>query len=169
MLKPGYNYIFQAYSDWNRVPYLFVSTTVTPPAPSPQVDPPTLIGTVNLKLVWCLPNVIFHPLNYSNIIRFFSSPNTNTNIFGLKFGTEYEYEYIRVENFNRIRIRIIFGFWKAPNNSVFEYIRSKLFEYIRIPNYSLTSGRGFVLERETHFHCTWKICQFFFSDKSVLS
>ena len=59
------------------------------------------------------------------------------NIFGLKFLTEYDYEYIRFENFNRIRI--LFGFLKAPNNSVFEYIRSKLFEYIRIPNYSLTS------------------------------
>ena len=36
-------------------------------------------------------------------------------------------------------IRILFGILKAPNNSVFEYIRSELFEYIRIPNYLLTS------------------------------
>ena len=82
---------------------------------------------------------IFYYSTIRIIFEFFSSPNTNTNIFGLKIWTEYEYEYIWFENFNRIRIRILFGFWKAPNNSVFEYIRSKLFEYIRIPNYSLTS------------------------------
>ena len=67
----------------------------------------------------------------------FSPPNTNT--FGLKFWTEYKYEYIRFENFNRIGVRISLGFWKAQNNSVSKYIWSKLFEYIRIPNYLLTS------------------------------
>ena len=109
MLKPGYNYIFQAYSDWNRVPYLSVSTTVTPPAPSPQVDDSTLIGPVNLKFVWCLPNVIFSPFKlfeyYSNF-----------------FLTEYEYEYIRLEILNRIRIRI-YSVWKFQPNTNTNIIR----------------------------------------------
>ena len=44
----------------------------------------------------------------------------NTNIFSLKILPEDEYEYCLV-------------FQKAPNNSVFEYIWSKLFKYIRSP------------------------------------
>ena len=49
------------------------------------------------------------------------------NIFGLKITSEYGYKY---HSF----------FLKTPNNSVSEYIRSELFEYILIPNYSLTSA-----------------------------
>ena len=35
---------------------------------------------------------------------FIFGPNTNTNIFGFPNFTEYEYEYIRVSKFHRIRI-----------------------------------------------------------------
>ena len=42
----------------------------------------------------------------------------NTNIFDSKIKTENEYEYIRFENINRIRIRI--------------YSMTKIFEYIQI-------------------------------------
>ena len=52
---------------------------------------------------------------------------------------EFEYEYIWFKNKNRIQIWTSFSFWNVPNNLFFEYILSELFDYIRIPNYSLTS------------------------------
>ena len=104
MLKPGYNYIFQAYSDWNRVPYLSVSTIVTPQSPSPQVDLPTLIGHVNLKLVYSLSNVMF---STNQLFEYYSN-------FLL---TEYEYECIRFKILSRIRIRIYSGSKFQPNTN----------------------------------------------------
>jgi len=52
--------------------------------------------------------------------------NTNTNIFGFEKSSEYEYEYYSVSKY-------------LPNTNANITIRSQLFEYIRIPNYSLTS------------------------------
>ena len=66
----------------------------------------------------------------------------NTNTFSLQNQTKYE--YIQFENLNWIRVRILFGFWKAPINSVFKYFQSELFEYIQIPNYLLTSAASLV-------------------------
>ena len=82
---------------------------LSPSIPLPQVDPPTLIGPVNLKFVWCLPNVIVSPFKlfeyYSNF-----------------FLTEYEYEYIRLKILNRIRIRI-YSVWKFQPNTNTNIIR----------------------------------------------
>ena len=55
-----------------------------------------------------------------------SQANTNTNIFGFEKSSEYEYEYYSVCKY-------------LPNTNTNITIRSQLFEYIRIPNYSLTS------------------------------
>ena len=44
--------------------------------------------------------------------------NTNTNIFGLTFFGEYEYEYIRILFFRRVQIRIYSG---LPKMDEYEY------------------------------------------------
>ena len=69
---------------------------------------------------------------------------TNTNIFDWKISAIYEYILFEIStNYKYSSVWrwfwIIFGFWKAANNLIFEYIRSQLFKYIWILNYSLTS------------------------------
>ena len=50
--------------------------------------------------------------------------------------TEYEYEYIWFTKIGQIRIRIYSALKKSPNIFGNEYIRTQIFEYIRILNYS---------------------------------
>ena len=106
MLKPGYDYIFQAYSDWNSYT-LSVCKYNRPPQPPPPSRQPTLICPFNFKFVWCPPNLIFSPFK---LFEYYSN-------FFLT-----EYEYIRLEILNRIRIRI-YSVWKFRPNTNTNNIR----------------------------------------------
>ena len=76
---------------------------------------------------------------------FKSSPVCNKYFFGNRIRiystsptlTEYKYEYIQYHKNDRIQIRIYSVLQKLSNIFRIEYIRTKIFEYIRIPNNSI--------------------------------
>ena len=74
-------------------------------------------------------NDVFNSTERRISFEYFHKLNKNTNIFGWKIITKCLYEYIQFENIGRIWM--LFGFWKASKNSVFDYIRT-------IPIYSNT-------------------------------
>ena len=77
-----------------------------------------------------------------------------------KISSKYEYKQHSVWKYIWIQIQILFSFWKAPNNLVFEYVRSKLFEYIPKSNYSLTSVVQLLLKQVKTSICPKSVCFF---------